>query len=69
MPVFNSVFYEVAAFLLLAAGCGVVALKLDIPLIRNMGWVARVTGRGQRLKHDLIVLDNAMPLGCGMYLS
>ncbi len=69
MPVFNSVFYEVAALLLLAAGCGAIALLLRQPLIVAFIAVGILAGpAGLNWVHSADQVDLLAKLGIALLL-
>lgn len=69
MLVFNSVFYEVAALLLLAAGCGAIALLLRQPLIVAFIVVGILAGpAGLNWVHSADQVDLLAKLGIALLL-
>jgi Kef-type K+ transport system membrane component KefB len=69
MPVFDSVFYEVAALLLLAAGCGAIALLLRQPLIVAFIAVGILAGpAGLNWVHSADQVDLLAKLGIALLL-
>lgn len=69
MPIFSTVFYEVAALLLLAAGCGAIALLLRQPVIVAFIAVGMLAGpAGLNWVHSADQIDLLAKLGIALLL-
>lgn len=69
MPIFSTVFYEVAALLLLAAGCGAIALLLRQPVIVAFIAVGILAGpAGLNWVHSADKIDLLAKLGIALLL-
>ena len=69
MPIFSTVFYEVAALLLLAAGCGAIALLLRQPVIVAFIAVGMLAGpAGLNWVHSADQVDLLAKLGIALLL-